>query len=605
MRKFLEKNYKILVTFLLVFMLVTSVFNAWKESAIFDETAHISASYSYVAFQDMRLNPEHPPLIKDLAGLPLLFLNLNFDQQEDFWSKDINGQWDAGNHILYEAGNNPDQILFFSRLPIIIISIILGWFIFFWTRKLAGISAGLLSLSLYALSPNILGHDHFVTTDIGIAAFLTFSFYFFLKFIKEPSWKNVFWGGIFLGFLQLAKFSAVLAFPILGLVLIIYPLLKNKKRKDIGAFAFKMKNLGIYLGKGFVAFVIAMLLVWGVYALNTAHMPGEKLAETIEFYFPQTDINIKNVYTNQVLTTLALNPITKSFSEYVLGIAMVFKRVSGGNSAYYFGEVSSSAFPSYFPIVYLIKTPFPTLILILGALLVTIGKFFSFSFGVIRNKGKRLFEKIIDFLRIHITQVFLFAFIFLYAYLSITGNLNIGFRHLFPILPFAFILTGAVLCPYIRNINNKILENSLRIIVIILLFFLLIESIISFPFYMSYFNQSVGGSYQGYRYVTDSNADWGQDLKRLRDFLKENPKIDKIRVDYFGGGNPAYYLGEKYIPWWDSKRPVEKGWYAISANFLQGSLYDKSKLENESYSWLKNKKPTARVGTSIFIYYIK
>ena len=605
MRRFLEKNYKIIVAFLLLFMLATSVFNAWRESAIFDETAHISASYSYVAFGDMRLNPEHPPLIKDLAGLPLLFLDINFDREKEFWTTDINGQWKAGNHILYEAGNNPDKIIFFSRLPIILLSIALGWFIFFWGKKLAGVSAGLLALSLYALSPNILGHSHFVTTDIGIAAFLTFSFYFFLKFIKEPSWKNVFWGGIFLGLLQLAKFSAVLAFPIFGLVIVIYPLLKVKRRKDIGTFSFKMKNLGNYLGKGIVAFAISLLLVWVVYALNTINMPEEKLAQTVEFYFPSSDTNIKNTLTNQTLTTLAFNPITKSLSEYFLGIAMVFKRVSGGNSAYYFGEVSSQAFASYFPVVYLMKTPFPTLILILSALIISTAKFFSFLRKVVKNKGKEFWERMFSYSRTHVTQISLFAFIILYSYLSITGNLNIGFRHLFPILPFAFILTGTIVCPFIRKINSKIIENSLRIITILLIVILFIEMIIFFPFYMSYFNQSAGGPFQGYRYVTDSNADWGQDLKRLKSFLEKNPQIDKIRVDYFGGGNPEFYLGEKYIPWWDSKRPVEKGWYAISVNFLQGSLHDKSKKDDENYSWLKDKKPVARVGTSIFIYYVE
>ena len=39
-------------------------------SATFDEVAHIAAGYGYVHYGDYRLNPEHPPLIKDLAALP-------------------------------------------------------------------------------------------------------------------------------------------------------------------------------------------------------------------------------------------------------------------------------------------------------------------------------------------------------------------------------------------------------------------------------------------------------------------------------------------------------------------------------------------------------
>ena len=41
-------------------------------SAVFDETAHLPAGYTYLTTRDFRLNPEHPPLAKELAALPLL-----------------------------------------------------------------------------------------------------------------------------------------------------------------------------------------------------------------------------------------------------------------------------------------------------------------------------------------------------------------------------------------------------------------------------------------------------------------------------------------------------------------------------------------------------
>jgi 4-amino-4-deoxy-L-arabinose transferase-like glycosyltransferase len=94
------------------------------------------------------------------------------------------------------------------------LSLILGLFIFKWTRELAGIGAGLFALILYAFDPNILGHNHYVTTDLGIAAFVVFAFYYFLRFIKDPTWKNVFILGIFLSLVQLAKFSSILILPI-------------------------------------------------------------------------------------------------------------------------------------------------------------------------------------------------------------------------------------------------------------------------------------------------------------------------------------------------------------------------------------------------------
>ena len=113
---------------------------------------------------------------------------------------------------MYLPGNDTEKIIFWSSFPIILLSLLLGFVIFTWARELFGAKAGLLALALYAFDPNILGHNHYVTTDLGIAAFSVFAFYFFTKYLKNPSWKMTVLAGIFLGLAQLAKFSAVLAF---------------------------------------------------------------------------------------------------------------------------------------------------------------------------------------------------------------------------------------------------------------------------------------------------------------------------------------------------------------------------------------------------------
>jgi hypothetical protein len=608
-------------------MLVVSVLNAWWDSAIFDETAHIPAGYSYLTQHDMRLNPEHPPLIKDLAELPLLFMNLKFNTSMDFWTKDINGQWDAGRDLLWQERNDANQIIFWSRLPIVILSLILGWFIFKWTRELVGISAGLFALAIYAFDPNILGHNHFVTTDIGIAAFMTFSFYYFLKFIKDPSWTNVFWGGIFLGLVQLVKFSSIMLLPIFGLVLIIYPLVKICRNKNKNIFVFKIKKLAEYLVKGVVAFIISLVAVWGVYAFNDYNMPKEKLAKTINYYFDSADYNKKTIYTNKVLLLLNENRLTRPLSEYALGISMVFKRVSGGNGAYFMGKVSSTAFPAYFPTVFVLKEPLPILFFMLSALIIgiifyakSIPKIFFPQYPEEHSKG--FIFRFSEFVRHNIIGISLFAFIVLYAYISITGNLNIGFRHLFPILPFAYILVAKVFSEYMEKLtdNGKI---TWRISLTALLIILITGTVSAYPAYMSYFNPIAGGSKNGYRYVTDSNADWGQDLKRLQLFIdrynwcdgnglnsfckiydESRGPIEKIHINYFGGADIKYYFGEQAIDWWDSRRPLETGWYALSTNHIMGSIYDRTKKDSESYRWILGVKPVAQVGTSIFIYYL-
>jgi len=606
MQKFLEKNHKIIVGIILAFMFVVSVFNAWNDSAIFDETAHIPAGYSYLTMRDARLNPEHPPLLKDLAALPLIFLNLNFDTTQKFWTTDVNGQWEAGHNLFWQVGNDPDRIIFWARVPIVLLSLLFGWFIFKWTKELAGILGGLFALTLYAFDPNILGHNHFVTTDIGIAGFIMISFYYFLRFIKEPTWKNVAIGGFFLAVVQLTKFSSILLFPIFGLAALIYPLVKRIPAEQKNAFLFKLKNLGGYLGKSIIAFAISLVIVWMFYGLNFYKTPESKMVETINFYFNPNDIaNIKNIYTNRALLALNDNSFTRPLSEYFLGIAMVFKRVAGGNGAYFMGQVSSAAFPAYFPTVFALKEPLILLFFMLSAIAIALRNNIKAFIDRFNSAKKSLWlVNLQDCIRHHIKVLSMLSFIILYAYISITGNLNIGFRHLFPILPFAYILTAKVIIDFCQKKNNYSHKFTFLSATFILSALLIINAVASYPYYMSYFNPIAGGPKNGYKYATDSNADWGQDLKRLKVFLKKHQEIDKIRVDYFGGADIKYYIQDKYIKWWDAKRPIEAGWYAISTNFLQGSIYDKTKKDSDSYRWLKNIQPVHQVGTSIFIYYV-
>jgi len=363
--------------------------------------------------------------------------------------------------------------------------------------------------------------------------------------------------------------------------------------------------LGEYVGKGFLIFALSMIIVWGAYSANTFNTSKEKMAEIINFNFPEKDNdNVKNLYTNKVLHALNENSITRPLSAYGVGIGYVFRRVSGGNGAYFLGRVSSTASKSYFPTVFLIKEPIVSLFIILSAIILAMVALIK-AFG--SSSGKYLkdkFEKLKEYLRKNIASVTIFSFIVLYSYLSITGNLNIGLRHLFPIFPLIFILTAKIIFDFIKRRQSEHSKNIIYFSILILVLVLFIQTITAYPNYMSYFNESVGGSKNGYKLVTDSNADWGQDLKRLKIFLNEHPEIQNIRVDYFGGGDIEYYLGSSYQTWWDSKRPIENGWYAISTNFLEGSIYNTEKPDDETYRWLVEKKPVYQIGTSILIYQI-
>lgn len=157
------------------------------------------------------------------------------------------------------------------------------------------------------------------------------------------------------------------------------------------------------------------------------------------------------------------------------------------------------------------------------------------------------------------------------------------------------------------------IKTSLKTaIIIILVLWYLTETVIAYPNFISYFNEFAGGKYGGYRYVTDSNYDWGQDLKRLSDFVKTN-KIDKIAVNYFGGGDTHYYMPTQAVDWYSAKgNPKYDGinWLAISVNNLQSAIGTPAPgfqiNPEDQYQWLTKikdvYKPDYRIGTTIFVY---
>ena len=117
----LKKRANLIVILILSVVFIVSLVVSSQESTIMDEQAHIPAGYSYVKYHDMRLNPEHPPLLKDLAGLPLLTFSPKFPVETTEWQNGINEQWTLGNIFIHS--NNADQINFWSRFPIILIAL--------------------------------------------------------------------------------------------------------------------------------------------------------------------------------------------------------------------------------------------------------------------------------------------------------------------------------------------------------------------------------------------------------------------------------------------------------------------------------------------------
>src|SRR3989338_3492688 len=140
---------KSLVIGMLGIMFLLMFFSSWNDAATFDESAHIGAGYSYITQKDMRLNPEHPPLMKDIAGIFMLPLRPTYRTDTPEWQNGINEQWRQGARFLYEWGNDPDRILHLARFPTMLLAIIIGAILFTWIRGMYGKRRALAATSFY------------------------------------------------------------------------------------------------------------------------------------------------------------------------------------------------------------------------------------------------------------------------------------------------------------------------------------------------------------------------------------------------------------------------------------------------------------------------
>ena len=619
-----------------------------SDSPIMDELAHIPAGYGYVHNLDYRLNPEHPPLVKALAGFPLSFLDLYFPTNDPAWTKGVNNQWDMGKDFLYGSGNDADYIVRSARILPIILTILLIILIYAWAAELLGKWWGLIPAMLFGLSPTVLAHGHYVTTDIGAAFGMVLSAYFFIKFTEVPSRRRIFIAGLAFGVAQLMKFSALLLIPyfiILILFLFASGVARDWKITEAGTKLKRFSVRALHYTKSLVIifFIGYAVVVYPVYALFTLNYPAQKQTADTEFILnsfangptPPGQICKPVRCLAEFDIWMSKNSITKPFAEYFLGVLMVLQRSSGGNTNYFLGQVSSTGSASYFPLVYIFKETLPALLIILMGILIgifgTLEKFREKITGAVRYFFTR-------YLVISFAKFSMLVFVVLYWAYSVKSSLNIGLRHLLPTLPFIYILatsaweklfnsfsastsegivsTRKKIKFYIKHKTNQIF----KILLFVFLAWSVFETGASGPYFLSYFNQFGGGIYGGYRLVTDSNYDWGQDLSRLQSFVESRSEIDKIAVDYFGGGNPNYYMWPKEVDWTSSKGNItDKGisWLAVSINTLQNAIQPlapgQERNPEDEYRWLTDLRsrghglgevpaPDYRAGTSIFIY---
>lgn len=563
----MKRKVILFAIFLLTFQFFVQFYLARTDSQTTDEAIHLSAGYTYLAKKDFRFNPEHPPLVKLLAATPLLFVNPLLPKDNYLWDRGSNFFYDTwreaasfGEFFLYKE-NNADQILFLGRLPMIFLTLILGVSIFIIANRIWGPYAGIISLIFYVFDPNITAHGHLITTDIAISLGYLWSIYLFWQYLNKQTWRNLILFALAFSFSQLVKFTAVILVPVLLILLAIFAY-QNKwqVKKTLRMFPYLI-----------IVLIINWLIIWGCFGFKTTLAPK---TDSILAEIKTSNLESQTTFSDEINkseseSTSQVSPDTaadKFYSkaryfliprDYFKGLVMLLTHVGGGHNSFFLGMSSNKGWWYYFPVLFILKTPIPTLI---AAAL-------SIYFFVFSKKRKK-----------DISFMALAALLFLIF--SMLSRANLGIRHIFPVYPLIFIMIGGLAT---LKWNKKIL--------IILASWLFIEFLVVSPFFLSYYNEFAGGTKNGYKIATDSNLDWGQDLKRIKKYL-DNKKLSDVYVEYLWGGKSSLdFYGIKTLPL-EILNPDSNGYLIIGS----------SALNSTKYEWLKNQKVYDRITPSVFVY---
>lgn len=580
-------------TAVLLVMFALAVGSMAQTGPTFDEQGFITRGLGYLRGENRHMRVGHPLGLNALNALLLApDEHVRLPTDDPSWQEP--GFHRPSELFLWEIGNDVDRVMFLARLPTLWLGLLLAAVTGRWTWEIAHASgsrhsrrAGLLALILLALDPNILAHARLATTDLGLAAAATLAGYTLWRFLQRPSWSRAAIAGASFGLLQNTKFTALLFVPLFVLVVLI-----NLRR---GWLQLHRQSPLLML---IIAYPLAAFLtLWAAYGFQVGTLPAN------------------------LPTFSQLAGYTLPLSHYLEQLLDIGGRLQKSTPAFLLGHYSDSGWWYYFPIAFLLKTPLPTLLLLAWAALAR----FMLRVAPPKNNLPGAASN---------TAVLLIPALGYFA-IALTSEINLGYRHLLPVLPFLYVFAAVTLSAQVtsyklqaasRKAGRSLLDTCYRLLVtsysrvahvsrftvqLILLAWLALITFWMYPHYLAFFNVLAGGPENGWRALVDSNIDWGQDLGALKIWMDRNG-VDHVWLSYFGEARPEYYgihyTGLDSFPprlMNPQARPFyphapAPGFYAISATNLQGVLF----ANPDQFAWFRAREPVAKIGYSIFVYQV-
>ncbi|HXM48831.1 MAG TPA: glycosyltransferase family 39 protein [Pyrinomonadaceae bacterium] len=572
----MQNKERVLVTLGVVGLLAALVLqlslSVSRDSPTWDEGDHIFAGYRSLTNKDFGLNPEHPPVVKMLAAAPLLSMPLKVPEVRNRFF--MHEAFLDGKEFLF--ANDADAMMFRARMTASILTVLLALLVFLATREFFGTGSAFIALTLIVFEPNLLAHGARVTTDAGLSCFMFATIYAFYRYVKIPSAWRLAVVGLATGLTLAAKHTGILVIPMLALLAICEVLrVRLAKQHYSEGSRGTGRHAGLLAVSLITSLVIGVGVLWASYGFRFAARPyGLQLNPGFAEWVGQ----LKPVEAHLLSFAARWHLLPES---YLYGLAAV--RLSAETyTTFVFGTIYPHGVWFYFPVAFVIKSTLAFLVL-LGISV--------FAIASRKLTGAR------EILFLTIPPAF-------YLIVAMNSKINIGVRHILPLYVFFSVLIGGAAWSLVRR------DRRWRYVVAALLLFHVFSSVRSYPNYMAYSNELWGGPSQTYKYLTDSNVDWAQQLKSTKQYL-DGRGIKECWFAYFGQGvlEPHYYgIPSKPLPTADSLwmneqidvPPTIDGTVLVSGGVLSGFEFGPGALN--PYRQFQQLRPVAVIDDGVFVF---
>lgn len=514
---------------------------ARQESVTVDEVAHVGAGVSYLQKLDYRLNEEHPPLAKILAALPLVLRGQHADYSSISWTfsqgffHQYLAEWVFGHEVIF-SWNDPYSTMLWARIPMLVLTLVFGWVLYAYAKRLGDERGALLTLTAYVTMPAFLVFGPLVLTDLAVTLFSVLTIWALAAMWREPTRAAKIKFGLALAGALLSKFSAGLLFFSCAALIVslrlspgsLVPLDTLERRRWR-----RLRLWSLIQGMG-----LALAVVYVVYLVISWNQPTDSF--DVIRHFPASPL---------------VRRLVMPLWTYVRGL--IGFAVAASRPTYVLGHSYAHGVWFYFPIIFLLKSPLPFLALLVITLVVWAAA------RPLKKGGAPLVRKGTE-----LDWRALWVSFLVFTAACLLSRLDLSIRHLS--VPLALLVLMVARLPMMAGLlraSGSSLGRAAELTAVALACAMAVTAIRAYPYYFPFLNSLAMGK-PGFALVNDSNLDWNQALPVVERFVSEH-HLDRVLLDEYGFSEPGAYVPQAQF--WNCQQPAPADagrWAVVSSGMI-------------------------------------